>query len=301
MTRRPLYITCNGEPVREPQATVHVQNPAVTSALGVYETVEIANGRLFHLEDHLERLARSAATIDLPLPASPSRLARWAHATVEAARQRDGLLRVLALAGDADDPPRVYMLVLPPIRYPASLYRQGATAITFVGERALPTAKTLNTLVNFLAQRAARARGCHEALLVTRAGILEGSSSNIFVVMHGKLITPPDHLVLAGVTRDIVLRLARERGYAIVFRPLSPATIPQWEEAFITSTSRHVMPLTVVDDRPIGQGTVGPITQALRQAFEAYFAAQVGLDPDDHPLEVSRGPAHRRQSSGNTP
>ena len=276
MSAQPLYITCNGETVPVARAMVHVHNPAVTSALGVYETVELANGHLFHLEDHLHRLERSAAAIDLPLPASLPELARWARRTAEEADQRDGILRILALAADAYRPSQVYMMLFPPMRHPQHLYEHGATAITFVGERALPTAKTLNTLVNFLAQRAARARGCHEALLVARDGIREGATSNLFVVMHGKLVTPPDHLVIAGVTRDIVLRLARELGYAITFRPLPPQSIPLWEEAFITSTSRHVMPLTVVDGQPVGSGAVGPVTQQLRAAFERYFAAQVG-------------------------
>ncbi len=276
MSAEPLAVLHNGDVIPAERACVHVLNPAVTQALGVYETLQLANGHLFHLEDHLERLRRSAQALDLPLAVPTDQLAAWAHTLVAHAGVTEATLRVLALAGDTSRLSEVYMVLLPPIRHPDHLYTRGASAITFPGERALPTAKTLNTLVNALAQRRARALGCHEALLVARDGIREGASSNVFVVQQGRIITPPEHLIIAGVTRDIVLRLARSRGYAIVLRPIPPESLPTWEEAFITSTSRHVMPLTHVDGRPVGDGRVGPVTRELMAAFEAYFASQVG-------------------------
>ncbi len=269
------WISRNGVLIDPHQACVHVQNPAVTSALGVYETLQVVNGHIFRLEDHLARLHRSAQAIDLRLPASLSELAEWAQHLVGTAKAREAALRILALNSDPFTEPAVYMLLLPPVRYPRRLYEEGATAVTFEGERALPTAKTLNTLVNFLARRKAQELGAHEGLLVARDGIREGATSNVFAVIGGSLVTPPDHLVIAGVTRDIVIRLARERGYRLIFRPLPLSSIPHWQEAFITSTSRHVMPLTVVDGQPINGGQVGPITRELMAAFEQEFRAEV--------------------------
>ncbi len=275
ITPSPL-VSRNGVLIPPEQACVHIQNPAVTSALGVYETMQVVRGRIFRLADHLERLRRSAAAIQLHLPAPAEVLAQWAQALVSETDMERATLRVLALNGDPFSDPAVYMYILPPIRYPEELYRQGASAVTFEGERALPTAKTLNTLVNFLAQRKARAAGAHEGLLVARDGIREGATSNIFARVGDVLVTPPDHLVIAGVTRDIVIRLAQERGYRLVYRTLPVTCIPQWEEAFITSTSRHVMPLTSVDGIPINGGEVGPVTRALMDAFEEVFWEEVG-------------------------
>lgn len=270
------WISRNGLIIEPWRACVHVQNPAVTSALGVYETLQVTRGRIFRLNDHLQRLQRSARAIDLALPASLEEMARWARHLVAAAETKEAALRILALNSDPYADPSVYMILLPPVRHPRHLYEHGASAVTFAGERALPTAKTLNTLVNFLARRKAQALGAHEGLLVARDGIREGATSNVFAVIGGALVTPPDHLVIAGVTRDIVIALARERGYRLIFRPLPVDSIPHWQEAFITSTSRHVMPLTVVDGRPINGGEVGPMTRALMAAFEEQFQKELG-------------------------
>lgn len=270
MSRLPIAISRNGNLITPTSARVHVQNPAVMSALGVYETIQVLAGRPFCLKAHLARLERSAREIQLHIPAGEEQLTAWAQELIHHTGVEDALLRILAINGDDYTDASVYMLLYPPRVYPARLYREGACAVTFEGERALPTAKTLNTLVNFLARRKAEAHGCHEGLLVARDGIREGASSNIFVVCEGAIVTPPDHLVIAGVTRDVVIRLAREAGYRLVFRPLPVAGIPTWEEAFITSTSRHIMPLTRVDGQPIGEGRVGPVTRHLMKAFEAY-------------------------------
>jgi|AMFO01.1.fsa_nt_gi Branched-chain amino acid aminotransferase/4-amino-4-deoxychorismate lyase len=271
MSSKPIAISRNGLLIEPADAHVHVANPAVMNALGVYETIQVVAGRPFCLEEHLARLARSARGIQLNIPAREAEIMAWTRDLIRHAGVKDALLRILAINGDAYSDASVYLLLLPSRTYPPRLYREGACAITFKGERALPTAKTLNTLVNFLARRQARMRGCHEGLLVARDGIREGASSNIFVVCHGAIVTPPEHLVIAGVTRDVVIRLAREAGYRLVFRTLPVEGIPTWEEAFITSTSRHIMPLTRVDGRPIGSGDVGPVTRHLMAAFDAYF------------------------------
>ena len=273
----PVLVSRNGAVIPPEDARVHVQNPAVTSALGVYETLQVVNNHIFHLDDHLGRLRRSADAIHLKLPASLDTLADWARDLVTRAHPSEATLRILALNSDPYTAPAVYMLLLPPIRHPRELYEQGAAVVTYDGERALPTAKTLNTLVNFLARQKARALGAHEGLLVARDGIREGATSNIFAVIGGALVTPPDHLVIAGVTRDIVIRLAREQGYRLIFRPLPRSSIPLWQEAFITSTSRHVMPVTSVDGVPINGGQIGPMTRELMAAFEACFRREVGL------------------------
>ncbi len=274
------WISRNGIIIEPHRACVHVQNPVVTSALGVYETLQVVNGRIFRLHDHLMRLERSAQAIDLMLPASLVEIARWAKHLIQEARAQEATIRVLAVNSDPFLGPTVYMMLLPPVHHPRELYEYGASAVTFEGERPLPTAKTVNTLVNFLARRKAQAQGAHEGLLVARDGIREGATSNIFAVIKGALVTPPDHLAIAGVTRDIVIRLAQARGYRLIFRPLPVSSIPHWEEAFLTSTSRHVMPLTRVDGMPINGGDVGPVTRGLMQAFEKVFRKEVFGETD---------------------
>jgi D-alanine transaminase len=168
------------------------------------------------------------------------------------------------------------MWTQPPNSYPAAYYAAGATAATFEAQRFLPEAKSLNALASFMAQRHARKVGVHEALLHHACCLTEGSNSNLFAVIDGRVITPPHTEVLSGVTRDIVIRLAHRNDIDLVEAELPVAQIEGWQEAFITSTNRHVMPITRIDGRPVGSGQVGPVTMRVRELFEAYFASQVG-------------------------
>ncbi len=157
------------------------------------------------------------------------------------------------------------------------MFTQGVGAVSYRGERALPHAKSLNTLVNHMARVRALQAGEHEGLLVNRHGcVTEGSSSNLFVVQAGVLVTPPVEDVLAGVTQEEVLKLAARLAIPVERRPLPLSDLGQWNEAFLTSTSRHVLPLVRLDGQPIGAGRSGPITKTLRAAFEAHFDAIIG-------------------------
>lgn len=272
----PLFVSRNGEIIPADDACIPLRHPALVHAFGVYETVQVAAGVAFHLHDHLNRLASSARQIDLELPAAPEAMAAWVPPLLAANGVEECLLKILAYGPDAGYKPLCFLWPEAMPRYPDRLYTIGADAITVRAERTLPTAKTLCTLANFLARRQAQRAGVHEALLVDRAGcITEGSNSNFFVVREGVLLTAPAASVLSGVTRDITLHLAREADIPVAERALPLAERDTWQEAFITSTSRHIMPLTRLDGRPIGQGQVGPLTRRLMALFAAYFQAVV--------------------------
>ncbi|MCX7668488.1 MAG: aminotransferase class IV [Anaerolineae bacterium] len=270
----PIYVLRNGELVLPAQATISVFNPAIYGAFGVYESMQVANGVVFAQRHHLERLARSAAWLGLKLPADFALLERWIADVLRANAVSDATLRLFVVGGDDEAESVVFIWPQPPTRFPERFYREGADAITFEGERYLPQAKTLNTLVTYLARRRAQAAAVHEALLYHDGYLTEGSNSNLFVVLRGEVLTPPADQVLAGVTRDLLIALAAQHGLPIRETPLALADLPQWEECFITSTSRHVMPVTAVDGRPVGAGRVGPLTQRLAAIFEAYFCEQ---------------------------
>ncbi|HIC89611.1 MAG TPA: hypothetical protein EYP04_09450 [Anaerolineae bacterium] len=273
----PIVVTHNGRLIPASQARVSIFNPALYGAFGVYESIQVAHSVVFHLNDHLERLAFSAAQLDLPLPATTAEIADWIPPLLAAngAEASNCLLRLFVLGPNGREPAQAFVWPEPPRRYPLELYQQGAGAVTFVGMRALPQAKSLNTLVNFLARRRALAVGEHEGLLVWEGVVSEGSTSNLFIVREGVLWRPPPETVLAGVTQQLVIRLATELGIEVKAQPLQLAELPHWDEAFLTSTSRHVMPLVRIDGQLIGNGKVGPVTQKLHDAFEAYFRAYI--------------------------
>ncbi len=257
-------IVChNGRLVAAGQAQVPVFHPALYGAYGIYESIQVASGVIFHLEDHLARLAASAAILEMPLPHDTPQIAGWIPGLLAASGLRSCLLRLFVLGADAGVSGDTFIWAQSLPIYPSHLYSEGAGAVTFEGERALPQAKSLNTLVNFLARRQAQRQGEHEGLLMSQGTIKEGSSSNLFVVREGRLLTPPPAQVLAGVTADVILTLAAQEGIEVVTTALAVNEIGAWDEAFLSSTSRHIMPLVRIDGRPIGSGRPGPLTQHL--------------------------------------
>ncbi|MCB0205643.1 MAG: aminotransferase class IV [Anaerolineae bacterium] len=272
----PMVVSRNGHFISPADAHISIFNPVIFGAFGVYESIQIYAGVIFLLEDHLLRLADSAAAIDLTLPGDQTTIARWTREVVAANHCRDGLIRIFALGATADNGPEIFIWPEGPRALPAELYEQGAGAVSYIGERALPHAKSLNTLVNHMAKARALLAGEHEGVLVDGHGnVTEGSSSNLFVVIDGVLLTAPEPDVLAGVTQIEVLDLAEQLGIPLLRETLPLADRNRWHEAFLTSTSRHVLPLVRLDGQPIGAGVPGPITLQLRQAFEERFISVV--------------------------
>lgn len=272
----PIYVSRNGELVPAAEARISVFNPAIYGSWGVYESIQVANGAVFEPLAHLSRLAHSAEIIELSLPASLSTIRTWIQVVVKSYAQPDCTIRLFVVGPDNGGDPVAFIWAQPPNVYPAAYYRMGATAVTFEAQRYLPEAKSLNALASFMAQRHAKAAGVHEGLLFHGGNLTEGSNSNLFAVAGGRVITPPGQEVLSGVTRDIVMRVVQDDGLQIEEAALPVDGIGEWQECFITSTSRHVMPVSTIDANPVGTGTPGPITRRIYDLFESYFSSQVG-------------------------
>lgn len=272
----PQVVSRNGQLIAPADAHISIFNPVIFGAFGVYESIQLFHGAIFRLDDHLQRLAASAAAIDLALPAGLDTIAGWTQVGIAANGCRDALIRMFALGPTPGHAPEIFIWPEAPRALPPEMYEQGVGAVTYRGERALPHAKSLNTLVNHLARMQAIKAGEHEGLLVDRHRcVTEGSTSNLFVVQDGVLLTAPEEDVLAGVTQLELLKLAGDLGLPVLQRPLPLAERPHWNEAFLTSTSRHVLPLVRIDGLAIGAGRPGPVTLRLREAFEAHFLAEI--------------------------
>lgn len=278
----PVYVSRNGVLIPPAQACISVFNPAIYGAYGVYESMQVVHGIPFAQEAHLNRLAHSADILGLILPADLDTIARWIGEVLAVNNMADCTLRLFVLGGENDSESVAYIWPQPLVIYPPDYYTLGTTAITFEAPRYLPEAKSLNTLSSFMAQRLARAAAVHEALLHYHGFLTEGSNSNLFAVVDGVVYTPPRHTVLPGVTRDIVLKLAEEHDVPVREAPLPLAGMSQWTECFITSTSRHVMPISTIDGRPVGDGRVGPLTRRIMALFEAYFADKIRNKKHSH-------------------
>lgn len=224
----PIYVSCNGALIAPSEAHVSVFNPALFGAYGVYESLQVVNGVPFELQAHLRRLAHSAQMIGLPLPADLDILAVWCRDTIAANEVSTCTLRLFVVGAEQGEGVTAYIWPQPATVYPQEYYTHGASVITYEAVRYLPQAKTLNTLASFLAQRRARAVGVHEGLLHHDGWLTEGSNSNLFVVLDGKVLTPPAHQVLSGVTRDLVVVLAAQHRLPLREVPLALADLPRW-------------------------------------------------------------------------
>ena len=248
----------------------------------VYETVSTVHGRLFALGEHLDRLERSAARIGLRAPARND-IERAITDTVRAAANAESRVRVMLTRGvgklDLDpatsDDTQLIVLVMPFQPLPRALYEEGASAaivsIVRNDPRAIdPAIKSGNYLNNVLALGEARRLGAHEALLCAADGsVAEGASSNVFVVKEGEVRTPGlDVGILEGITRAQVLALARANAIPTRETRLRPEELRGADEAFITSATRAVLPVTRIDGAAIGDGRPGPITRRLMQLLD---------------------------------
>ncbi len=270
------YAVVDGRHLPVDQAQISIFNKAVFASFGIYETVKVDQGQPFYLEEHLHRLHRSAEMLDLAFNVDVPTLTSWFNQISQVEPEATWRLSIIVLGSvEAGKEPMIAMRPEALPTYPDELYRDGAGAILYEGQRALPACKSLNTLVNFLARRAATQVGALEGLLHHNGYLTEGARSNLFAVRHGQLITPPASTVLSGITRDIIVQLMEDTDYPVLEAPLS-VELSLYEEFFISSTSMHVMPISQIDGRSVGAGRVGPVTRLAMTQFEAHYREVMG-------------------------
>ncbi|MCB9626669.1 MAG: aminotransferase class IV [Sandaracinaceae bacterium] len=282
-------VSINGEIFAETDAKISVFDRGFLYGDSVFEVYRTYDGIPFAETEHLERLARSAARLLIPLPVSLARLAEEATAAHRASGNDDSYLRVVVTRGSgpltydlttAKDPTRV-IIVAPVPTVPESHYRDGVSVRVMQVSR--PTddpqaagVKASNYLANLLAVHEAKQAGAHEAIITGRGGeVLEGASSNIFVVRGGRLRTPRAEAgILAGITRATVLEAARTIGLPVDEEALFPGDLYDADEVFITSSIREVVPVVKVDDRVIAGGRPGPVAGQLHRAYREVVRAR---------------------------
>jgi branched-chain amino acid aminotransferase len=272
------------------EARVSVLDNGFTFGDSVYETLRTYGGRPFHLDRHLLRLRESARVLAIPLPLSDGELGARVDAVLARAGNEESYIRFIVTRGVGDISyrfervvgPTVVVVVKPYEAPAAALYEQGALAIVSGVRRnhrlALdPAIKCCNLLNNILAVREAQARGALEPIMLNQEGeVAEGASCNVFLVQGGGLRTPPlEAGILPGVTRGVVLDLARGLGLRVREETVNAPELMEADEVFFTSTLKEVMPVKAVGDHVVGSGRPGPVTRQLLEAYRNY-ARSVG-------------------------
>jgi branched-chain amino acid aminotransferase len=289
MTRMATVINVNGRIASGSDATIPVLDHGFLYGEGVYEVCRTYRGHPFLFDRHLRRLRNSAGMIALPVPFTDAGALEVVVETLAAAslarpgvRGPEAYIRLLLTRGVGDltyDPaacarPSVVVIVRPHAAPPAEVYDAGVPValvpiIRNHPQSLNPLIKSNNLLNNALAMQQAMRHGGFEAVMRNHHGeISECSQSNLFVVRGGNVHTPPlDAGLLAGITREFLFEVAQALGIPMSERVLKDEDLLGADEAFLTSTTREVVPIVRVDERTIGAGRPGPVTRALLEGF----------------------------------
>jgi branched-chain amino acid aminotransferase len=277
-----MKVYIDGQFHSEADAKISVFDHGLLYGDGVFEGIRIYHGRVFKLNEHIERLYWSAKAILLNIPLTPAELIQATLATCRENRLTDGYIRLVVTRGRGTlglDPRRCpkasIIIIASKIQlYPQEYYDRGLDIVTVPTTRSLvnsvnPAIKSLNYLNNILAKMEANLAGVEEAIMLNSEGfVAECTGDNIFIAQKGRLMTPPLSAgALYGITRNTVLDCARALGITTSEPNLTRYDLYIADEMFLTGTAAEIIPVVKVDGRIIGTGSPGPLTRRLIDAF----------------------------------
>lgn len=265
----------DGKFVPSDEAVIPVTDLAVLRGLGAFDFMRTYNGRPFCLRAHLERLEASTRKIGLSFPWTLNELSALVMETLGRNDHQESNIRVIVTGGSSSDfmnpqgNPRLIIMVTALPDMPSSWYRNGIRVITNIAERALAGAKSINYIQASLALETARQKGAQDAVYVVPHGlVLEGTTSNIFAISDGRLMTP-GRGILPGITRQVILDLARCH-FSVQIRDVFLSELLEADEVFISGTNKGIIPVVQIDDTVIGKGVPGPGTRLLMENFPEF-------------------------------
>jgi branched-chain amino acid aminotransferase len=295
----PAIVNVNGRVTDQEHAVVSVFDHGFLYGEGIYETLRTYNGQPFLFDRHMRRLRKSAGMLELAVPLSDGEIDQRFRDTMKAAGlgdapEREAYLRILVTRGVGEltyDPaacpmPSVVVIVKPNVDPPAGVFERGVK-VALVGvvrnhpASVNPLIKSNNLLNNALAMQQAFRRGGYEGIMRNYRGELaECTQSNLFIVRNGAALTPPiDAGLLPGITREFLFEVGADISIPVREQVLRDADLFGADEAFLTSTTRELVPIVQVDDRTIGSGAPGPITHALLDAYRKKARALTSRQP----------------------
>ncbi len=276
-------VYLNGEYLPADEARVPVLDRGFIFGDGVYEVIPAYNGKLFRLDEHLQRLENSLQATRIPGPFDRE---EW-RAILEALVQKNGggdqsvylqVTRGIA-AREHGFPekvkPTVFIMCNPLQAVDDRIREAGVCAITLEDSRWKHCdIKAITLLPNILLRQQAVDAGCTEAILVRDGLVTEGAASNVFMVRDGQIRTPPkSRQLLPGITRDLVVELARQHGLDCREQDIPVATLAEADEIWLTSSTKEILPVTQLDGRPVGDGRPGPVWARMFAIYQDYKQA----------------------------
>ncbi len=280
-----LKIWLDNKLVDEADAKISVFDHGLLYGDGVFEGIRVYNSRIFELQAHIKRLYESAKVIRLEIPMKRNELTSAIEKTVEANGVIDGYIRLVVTRGIGTlglnpfvcENSRLFIIADNIQLYPEELYEKGMKVISATTIRNHPLAlspqvKSLNYLNNILAKIEALDNNVPEAIMYNHESyVAEATGDNVFIVRNGVIYTPPVEAgSLEGITRAVVIRLAKKEKLTVVEKNLTKVDLYICDELFLTGTAAEVIGVVEIDGRIIGDGKPGPITKLLRKNFFEY-------------------------------
>ena len=269
-TQAQWYV--GGQWVHPQEAALSVNDIAVLRGYSVFESLRTYDRRPFHLDEHLDRLYHSAELIEMVIPWPREDIIDVVREIIARNAYRHAAIRLLVTGGESEDgilpsgSPKLIVMITPLGERDMERFARGYKLITSSLQRVSPEAKTTNYIAAVRALKEAALRNANDALFVNEQGhVLEATRSNFFIFLGDTLVTPREG-VLIGITRNVVLELARGR-FAIEERPILVTELLAADEAFVTSSSREITPVVQIDELVIADGKPGPRTYELEQRF----------------------------------
>jgi branched-chain amino acid aminotransferase len=277
-----LQIYIDGQFYPEPQAKVSVFDHGLLYGDGIFEGIRFYNGRVFRLTEHLERLWDSAKAIMLTIPMTIEEMEAATLETIRKNNLKDGYIRLLVTRGKGnlglspDRCPKASVIIIAATiqLYPPEAYERGMTVVTCATRRMAPGAlspavKSLNYLNNIMAKIEANLCKADEGLMLNEEGyVAECTGDNIFIVKRGEIFTPPIYAgSLRGITWQAVLDIAAELGFKVNVQQLTRYDLYTADEFFLTGTAAEVIAAVKLDNRLIGDGKPGPVTNKIIARF----------------------------------
>jgi len=279
-----LLVYIDGKYYPKSEAKISVYDHGLLYGDGVFEGIRAYNGVVFKLEEHIDRLYKSAHPIFLQIPLTKAELTEVVLETLKKNKLTNAYIRLVVTRGVGDlelDPrkcpkPTIIIITEPLLQlHSAEKVENGInTIITWVKRNPVDTAthemKSLNYMNSILGKIEANNIGADEAICLDKTGyVCEGVGENIFIVRDGKLLTPPlSSGALDGITRALIIRLAKKLGIEVIERNITPNELFTADEVFFTGTAAEVAPIREVNKRVIGTGKPGPVTKRIMQEFE---------------------------------
>lgn len=278
-----LKVWLDGKLLPKAEAKISVYDHGLLYGDGIFEGIRQYNGRVFQKEEHLQRLYESAQGIRLTIPYTREQLSAALEETLAANGLKDSYIRLVVTRGVGYlgispkncTAPSVCIIADKIQMYPEETYKNGMAVIVASTMRNHPNSispkvKSLNYLNNVMAKWEAIDAGVPEAVMLNHLGhVCECTGDNIFIVKGGRLLTPPEEAgILVGITRQVVIKLAREAGIAVAESNMTRFDLYVADECFLTGTGAEIVPVSMIDNRRIGNREgPGPVTRQLSEAF----------------------------------